>query len=147
MLSNVMSIIQKIAPTSTLTLGWAHWSFGLIYKPKLLLDIYQGTIFKTLFYINKKSAYGKYIPYATLGGYVSCLGAEVFKFPWRLFFGGFLAEDEQKPKLVSAHPQIPLWLQKFVMMWNSTFCTIICHFVIVIFRTVWRGQICNITIT
>ena len=100
--------------------------------------IYQVPIFKTLFY--KKDAYGKYLPYATLGAYVPCLGAEVFKFPWRLIFGGFSAADEQKPKLVSAHPQIPFWLQKSVMMWNSTFCTIICHFVIVIFRTVSRGQ-------
>ena len=138
MLSNVMRIIQKIAKTITLTLGWAHWSFGLISKLWLLLAIYQGLIFKKLYH--KKDAYGRYLSYATLGGYVPFLGAEVFKFPWGLIFGGFSAEDEQKPKLVSAYPQIPLWLQKSVMMWNSTFCTIICNFVIVIFRTVSRGQ-------
>ena len=132
MLSNVMRFIQKIAPTTTLTLGWAYWSFGLISKLCLLLAIYQGPIFKKIFY--KKDAYGKYLSYATLGGYVPCLGAEVFKFPWGLIFGRFSVEDEKKPKLVSAHPQIPL------MMWNSTFCTIICHFVIVIFQTLSRGQ-------
>ena len=110
-------------------MGWGHWSYNLISKLRLLLAIYQGPIFKTLIY--KKDAYGKYLPF---------LGTEVFKFPWMLNFGGFSAEDEQKPKLVSAHPQIPLWLQKSVMMWKSTFCTIICHFVIVIFQTVSRGQ-------
>ena len=52
-------------------------------------------------YFIKKDAYGKYLSYATLGGYVPCLGAEVFKFPWRLIFSGFSAGDEQKPKLVS----------------------------------------------
>ena len=47
----------------------------------------------------KKKAYGKYISYATPRGYVACLGAQVFKFPWRVIFVGFLADGEQKPKL------------------------------------------------
>ena len=145
MLSNVMRIIQKIAPTSTLTLGWAHWSFGWISKLWLLLAIYQGQFSK--YYFIKKKAYGKYLPYATLGGYVLCLGAEVFKFPCRLILGRFSAEDEQKPKLVSAHPQISLWLQKSVMMWNSTFFynnLSLCYSDIP--NRVTRA-ICNITIT
>ena len=37
-------------------------------------------------------------------------------------FGGFSAEDEQKPKLVSAHPQVPWWYEKCVTEWNSIFC-------------------------
>ena len=84
--------------------------------------------------------YDKYLSFATLGSYVACLGAKVFKFLWRVIFGGFSAEDEQRPKLVSAHPQIPLWFEKSVMMWNSTFCKIIFSFVIVIFQTVSGGQ-------
>ena len=45
---------------------------------------------------------------------MACLGAEVFKFPLIVVFGGFLAEEEveeeekQRIKLVSAHLQIPL---------------------------------------
>ena len=46
--------------------------------------------------------------YATLGSYVAFL-AEVMQFPWRVIFGGFSVEDEQKPKLVSTYPQIPFW--------------------------------------
>ena len=49
----------------------------------------------------------QFLSHATLKSYVACLGAEYFKFPRRVIFGGFLAEDEQKPKLVSVHPQIP----------------------------------------
>ena len=36
--------------------------------------------------------YGKYLSYATPKGYVACFGAQVFKFPWRVIFGGFLAD-------------------------------------------------------
>ena len=39
--------------------------------------------------------YDKYISLATRGSYVACLGANVFKFLWRVIFGGFSAEDEQ----------------------------------------------------
>ena len=41
--------------------------------------------------------YGKYLTFATLGSYVICLGAKVFEFLWRVIFGRFLAEDEQRP--------------------------------------------------
>ena len=60
----------------------------------------------------------------------SMLGAKVFKLLWRVIFGVFLAEDEQRRKLVSAHPQISLWFEKSLMMWNSDFCKIffsLCH--------------------
>ena len=43
--------------------------------------------------------------YANTGDYIACLGTDIFKCPWRVNFGGFLAKDEQKPKLVSAHPK------------------------------------------
>ena len=42
-------------------------------------------------------AYGQFLSYATLGGFVPCLGDEVLKLPWRLIFNGFLSEDYQKP--------------------------------------------------
>ena len=60
-------------------------------------------------YFIKKNAYVKYLSFATLGSYVSCLGAKVFKFLWMVVFGGLTAKDEQRQTLVSAHPQIPLW--------------------------------------
>jgi hypothetical protein len=41
---------KKLHRHQLLTLGWAHWSFGFISKLWLLLAIYQGPIFKTLFY-------------------------------------------------------------------------------------------------
>ena len=66
--------------------------------------------------------------------------AKVFKFPWRVIVGEFSTEDEQRLKLVFAHPHIPLWFDKSVMMWNGTFYKIIFPFVIVIFRTVSRRQ-------
>ena len=47
----------------------------------------------------KKDAYGKYLSYATQGGYVASLGTQVLKFLWRVIFGGFSAEGEQKLKL------------------------------------------------
>ena len=51
--------------------------------------------------------YGKYISFATQGSYVAFLGAKVFKSPCWVIRKGFLAEDEQRPKLYSAYPQIP----------------------------------------
>ena len=86
-----------------------------------------------------KYMYCKYLSFATLKRYVACLWAKVFKFPWRVRFGGFLAEVEQRAKLVSAHPQIPLWLEKSAMMLNGKFCFKF-FFVIVIFKTVSRKQ-------
>ena len=83
--------------------------------------------------------YGKYLSFATLGSYVACLGATIFKFLWRVICGRFLAEDEQRPKLVSAH-KIPMWFENSVMMWNSTFCKMIFPFVLVIFRTMSLAQ-------
>ena len=68
------------------------------------------------FYLFFKDEYGRYLSFNTLGSY------------------------DQRPKLVSAHPRIPLWLEKSVMMWNSTFCKIIFPFIIVIFQTVSGGQ-------
>ena len=78
--------------------------------------------------------YGKYLLFANLGSYVACLD-KVFKFLWRVVLGGFSVDDEQRPKLVSAHPQIPLRYEKCVMMWNSTFCKTVFPFFIVIFQT------------
>ena len=61
------------------------------------LALYQEPILKSVFYRND----------STLGSYLACLGAEVFKFLWRVFFFcGFSAEGEQKPKLVPTHPQM-----------------------------------------
>ena len=82
-------------------------------------------------FILKKDAYGKYVSFTTLGSYIAGFGAKVFKFLWRVIFGGRWAE----PKLVSAHPQIPLWFEKYVMMWNSNFCKIIVHFDTVLSET------------
>ena len=117
---------------------WAHWNFDFTPQLQHPLAHYQGPIVRNVFY--KKDAYGKYLLFATLGSYVAWLVAKVFKFLWRVIFGGFSAEDEQRPKLVSAHPQIPLWFEKSVMMWNSTFCKLFFPFFIVIFWTVSRGQ-------
>ena len=106
MLSNVVRIIQKTALTKTLSFCltalvlWFYFPTSVPSTP-LPWANFQKCIFE-------KDACGKYLSYATPGDYVACLGTEVFKFPWRVIFGGFLAEDEQEPKLVSAHPQIPL---------------------------------------
>ena len=81
--------------------------------------LYQGPIFINVLYT--KYLYRKYIEFATLGSYVACKGAKVFKFSWLVIFSGLFAEDEQTPKLVSASPQIPLWLEKSVMMRNTYF--------------------------
>ena len=51
-----------------------------------------------MYFIYIFNVYGKYLSYATPKGYVACLGAQVFKFPWRVIFGGFLAEGVKKPK-------------------------------------------------
>ena len=77
-----------------------------------------------MFFFINKGVYGKYLLFATLGSYVACSGVKVFKLPGRVIFGGFFEENEQRLKLVSAHPQIPLGYEKCVMMWNSTFCKI-----------------------
>ena len=86
-----------------------------------------------------KDVYGKYLSFASLGSYVAWLRVNIFRFPWRVIFVGFSAEDEQRPKLVSAHPQIPLLFEKSVMMLNSAFCKKKMPFVIVIFQTVSGG--------
>ena len=65
--------------------------------------LYKGPIFINVFY-QKKYVYGKYLSFATL----ACLGVKVFKFPCRVIFSGFSEQDDQRPKLVFAHPQIPL---------------------------------------
>ena len=91
--------------------------------------------FSKTYFLRDKNAFGKYLSYATPGGYVACFGTKVFKFPWRVIFGRFLPEDEQKPKQVSAQPQIPLWYEKCVTEWNSTFCKIVLHYGIMIFQT------------
>ena len=54
---------------------------------------------------------------------------DVPKFPCRVVFSRFLPEDEQRTKLVSAHPQIHLSLEKCVIEWNSTFCKYFCTMV------------------
>ena len=33
-----------------------------------------------------------------------------------------MCTNELRPKLVSAHPFIPLWYEKCMMMWNRNFC-------------------------
>ena len=112
MLSNVVRIIQKIS--STLSFGWCLklWLFTSTSTPSS--PVQRANCYK--------DANGKNLLFATLGSYVALLGAKVFKFPWWVT----LAEDEQRLKLVSAHhPQIHLWYEKCVMMWNSTFGKII----------------------
>ena len=84
--------------------------------------------------------YGKYLQFTTLGSYVACLGPKVFKFRYRVFFGGFSAKDDQRPKLVSTYPQIPFGYEKCGMMGNSIFCKIMFSFVIVIFPTMSSNQ-------
>ena len=42
--------------------------------------------------------------HATLLTYVHVLRADLFQFPCAVIFNGFFKDDEQKPKLVSAHP-------------------------------------------
>lgn len=51
-----------------------------------------------------------YLPYAA---YVPVLGAEYFQIPCRVIFEGFSAEDEQKTKLVSAHPSLTSFQNSF----------------------------------
>ena len=45
------------------------------------------------------------LAYATLVTYVAVLGDDQFQLLCKLIFDRFLAEEEQKPKLVSAQPQ------------------------------------------
>ena len=51
-----------------------------------------------------------YLPYAA---YVPVLGAEYFQIPCRIIFDRFLAEDEQKTKLVSAHSSLTSFQNSF----------------------------------
>ena len=81
MLNNLIKIIHKIASFPT---------FGLS-----LSTLYRGPIIIKIFY--KKNVHGKYLSFATLGSYVACLGAKVFKFFWTVISDGFLAEDELRP--------------------------------------------------
>ena len=133
MLSNVVRIIQQIASKTTLCLClgtlklWFNFSTSTQCSPLLRT--------KNICFIIKK-AFVKYLSYATLGANIACFGNEVFMFLWRVIFGRFLAEDEQKPKLVSARPQISLWCEKCVTIRNSTNSKIFLHYVIVIFQTV-----------
>ena len=78
MLSNVVRIIQKIAPTTTLTLGLSTLKFWFYFPTSTPPSHSPRTDLQNVFY--EKDAYGKYLSYATLA-YVPCLGAEVFKFP------------------------------------------------------------------
>ena len=85
MLSNVVKIIQKTALTPTF--GLCLSTLKLRFPPPQLqrsLALYQGPIFISWFYT--KDGYDKYLSFATLGNYVTCLGAKIFKFPWRVFF-------------------------------------------------------------
>ena len=51
--------------------------------------------------------------------YVAVLGAELFQFLCGVVLYGFFAEDKQKPKLVSAHPQISQALNpKKFLLWS-----------------------------
>ena len=73
--------------------------------------------------------YGKFLSFTTLWRYVVCLGAKVFKFPWRVIFAGFLAEDELRPKLslLSAHFIVVMDLIEsdiFNTNWIVTACSI-----------------------
>ena len=99
----------KLHRPKLLVCVWAHWNFDFTPELQHPLAHYQGPIVRNVFY--KKDAYGKYLLFATLGSYVAWLVTKVFKFPWRVIFGGFSVEVEQRPKLVSAHPQIPLWYE------------------------------------
>ena len=83
--------------------------FGFIPQLSHTLALYQGPIIKNIFY--KKDAYGKYISYATQGGSVASLGAQVIWFLLRVIFGGLSAEDEEKQKL-GVQMQAP-WGPKF----------------------------------
>ena len=51
-----------------------------------------------------KDSYSHYHSYATLVSCVANVGAMLFQLLDRDSFGGFLVEDEQKSKQVSAHP-------------------------------------------
>ena len=53
-----------------------------------LMPIGPGPFGLIVFY-KKKDACGKYLLFATLGSYVACFGARVFKFLWRIFFFNF----------------------------------------------------------
>ena len=93
------------------------------------LAFYHGLIKKNIDLIKRRV-------FVTLGSYIECMRATVFKFSWKVIFCGIMAEVEQRPKLVSAHHQIPMWSEKCVTEWNSTFCKVYLHYVTVTFWTV-----------
>ena len=123
MLSNVMRIIQKIAPTTTLTLGWAHWSFGQFSKKYFIKKMHMVNIFHKP-------------PWEAISHVWGLRYSSFREANFRRIFGEGWAET--KTGFCSFSDS--LVITKSVMMWISTFCTIICHFVIVIFRTVSRRQ-------
>ena len=80
MLSDFVRNVQQIALTTTFDLCLS--TLKLCFPPPQLqrpLALYQGRIVKNVLY--EKDAYGKYLSFATLGSYVACLGAKVFKLP------------------------------------------------------------------
>ena len=113
----------------------AHWnffsSFTQLQRP---IALYQGNIKCILW---EENVYGKYISFATLGSYVACLGAKVFKFPWSVSFGGFSCGGWAETKTGLCSSSDSLVIRKCVTGWNLTFCKISWHFVIVIFQTVF----------
>ena len=72
--------------------------------------LYKGTLLLTLasfsnkprFYIIKKNA--QYLSYASLGTFELSWGMGYYGFQAGYFFDIFFAKDDQKAKLVSAHP-------------------------------------------
>ena len=83
-----------------------------------------------------KKAYDKFISFGILGSFVACLRAKVLNCPWNAIFPGFSAEDELRLKLIASSPQIPMWYEKWVMMWNSNCCK-------VFFSSLWYDDIPN----
>ena len=85
-LSNVVRIIQKISLTKTFSSCMSTlklWFLPQLWRP---LALNQGPIVINVFY--QKDVYSKYLSFANMRRYVACLGAMVFKFLWRVTFGG-----------------------------------------------------------
>ena len=82
--------------------NWKKYDFNFNFNPFKCLNNTSGQ--KGPF-LQKKDWCSLHLSYVPLVTYVPPLGAEQFQFPCRVCFNRFLAEDEQKPKLVSAHPQ------------------------------------------
>ena len=115
--SNVVKILQTIASSPSFDL-----CLSTLQQP---LALYKGPIVISVFIYKDKNVHGKYLSFATLGSYVACLGAKVFKFPWR--------ERETKTGLCSSSDS----LQK--KSWGcekALLGKIIFPFVIMIFWTV-----------